>query len=104
MVPESIGHGVYVLGEVAQPGPVPLPGTRRISLTDALARSGGIDKRSANASGVFVFRALPDNGVNVYQLDATDPRKRVVARTSVPRLAHENLNRNPSVNVLKYKE
>jgi polysaccharide export outer membrane protein len=73
VVPEAIGHGVYVLGEVAQPGPVPLPGTRRISLTDALARSGGIDKRSANAKGVFVFRALAENNVNVYQLDVTDP-------------------------------
>ncbi len=73
VVPESIGHGVYVLGEVSQPGPVPLPGLRRISLTDALARSGGIEKRSANARGVFVFRAMPDETVNVYQLDVTDP-------------------------------
>lgn len=73
VVPESIGQGVYVLGEVAQPGPVPLPGYRRISLTDAIAQTGGIDKRSANARGIFVFRNMPDNSVNVYQLDVSDP-------------------------------
>ena len=64
---------VFVMGEVKQPGPVEL-GRARLSLTDALAKTGGIDKSRANARGIFVFRLLDDtNGIDIFQLDAQSP-------------------------------
>lgn len=61
---------VYVLGEVGQPGPLEL-GMSRLSVTDALAQSGGVDKSNANAKGIFVFRGRADGaGIDVYQLNA----------------------------------
>lgn len=64
---------VYVMGEVSQPGPLEL-GSGRVSLTDALAKAGGIDKNFANAQGIFVFRlqdGSPD--IDIFQLDAVSP-------------------------------
>lgn len=64
---------VYVLGEINQPGPMVL-GMGRLSLTDAIARRGGISKEYANARGVLVFRhALGNTDVDVFKLDARSP-------------------------------
>ena len=64
---------VYVLGEISQPGPLVL-GMSRMSLTDAVARSGGIEKINANARGIFVFRSnTHTKDVDVFKLDAKSP-------------------------------
>lgn len=63
----------FVLGQINQPGPVEL-GINGISLTDAIARRGGLNEDFADAQGIFVFRSKPDsNGFDVFQLDATTP-------------------------------
>jgi len=64
---------VYVLGEVPKPGKLPLE-MSRLSLTDALSQSGGVDESLANAKGIFVFRGRnAESGIDVYQLDAASP-------------------------------
>lgn len=64
---------VYVMGEVRAPGPLEL-GNGRVSLTDALAKAGGIEKNFANARGIFVFRMASNSPqVDIYQLDAVSP-------------------------------
>ncbi len=64
---------VYVLGEVPKPGKLPLK-MSRLSLTDALAQSGGVDEPTANARGIFVFRSKDSgDGTDVFQLDAQSP-------------------------------
>lgn len=69
----SSENQVYVLGEISNPGPLVL-GMGRLSLTDAIASSGGVDKVNANAKGIFVFRHAPNNTVlDVFQLDARSP-------------------------------
>lgn len=66
-------NNVYVLGEIPRPGTQPL-GMARLSLTDAVARSGGIDKANANAKGIFVLRAGENEGdMDVFSLDAKSP-------------------------------
>ena len=63
---------VYVMGEVGEPGSLPM-GRSRLTLTDALSEAGGIDESSADASGIFVIRRRPSRGdklATVYQLDA----------------------------------
>lgn len=69
----SAENQIYVLGEISQPGPLVL-GMGRLSLTDAIASSGGIDKDNANAKGILVFRHAANNTVlDVFQLDARSP-------------------------------
>ena len=64
---------VYVLGEIEQPSPLVL-GMERMSLTEAVSRSGGIDKLNANAKGIFVFRSdTQTKDVEVFKLDARSP-------------------------------
>jgi len=64
---------VYVLGEISQPRPLVL-GMSRLSLTDAVAQRGGIEKPNANARGIFVFRSNSQTSdVDVFKLDARSP-------------------------------
>ncbi len=64
---------IYVLGEVKKPGPLVL-GMGRLSLTDAIAQSGGVDNSNANVKGILVFRHLPGNtDMDVFKLDARSP-------------------------------
>ncbi len=64
---------VYVLGEIAKPGPLVL-GMSRMSLTEAVAQSGGVFKSNANAKGIFVFRTDMSSGdVDVFRLDGSSP-------------------------------
>jgi polysaccharide export outer membrane protein len=70
-VPSAENQAVAVMGQVISPGSLPV-GNERLSLTDAIARSGGIDERSAEASGIFVIRGEPelsDKIATVYQLN-----------------------------------
>jgi polysaccharide export outer membrane protein len=73
-VPSAENQAVAVMGQVNRPGSIPL-GNERMTLTDAIARSGGIDERSASPSGIFVIRghdAQSDKLATVYQLDVSN--------------------------------
>ncbi|EPC04208.1 hypothetical protein L861_02525 [Litchfieldella anticariensis FP35 = DSM 16096] len=67
-------QNVAVLGEVRSPGNLTL-GNERITLTDALARAGGVVQTRAEPSGIFVIRVQPEESdklATVYQLDISD--------------------------------
>lgn len=70
---QAVGNQkVYVLGELNRIDSLPM-GDLRLSLTDAIAQSGGISQTAAEASGIFVIRQnAPDSDklATVYQLDA----------------------------------
>ncbi len=73
-VPSAENQAVSVMGQVNRPGSITL-GNERMTLTDAISRSGGIDERSADPSGIFVIRgqdAPSDKLATVYQLDVTN--------------------------------
>lgn len=72
-VPTLRDNQVFVFGEI-QTTAVPL-GQGEQSLTEILAKVGGIDRQRANARGVFVFRRtkVATNGFDVvFQFDLTD--------------------------------
>jgi polysaccharide biosynthesis/export protein len=73
-VPTRETQNVAVLGQVRSPGNLNL-GNERITLTDALARAGGIDEIRARPSGIFVIRVQPPESekiATVYQLDVNN--------------------------------
>lgn len=73
-VPTAENQAVAVMGQVVRPGNIPV-GNERLTLTDAISRSGGIDERSAEPSGIFVIRpqiAQSDRLATVYQLDVSN--------------------------------
>lgn len=72
-VPEFSNNDAFLLGEVGQPGTIPLRFSD-VSLTHALATVGGIDNRAADARGIFIFRRQQESeNIKVYQLDAKRP-------------------------------
>lgn len=74
---------VFVLGEVVRPKSMPM-GRNGMSLAEALADTGGLDEREADASGVFVFRKAPpgqEHGIDVYQLNAKNAAALVLAES-----------------------
>lgn len=76
---------VFVLGEVMRPSSLPM-GRNGMTLAEALSEKGGLDPRTSNASGVFVFRKAPPNaehGIDVYQLNAKDAAALVLADSFV---------------------
>ncbi|MCM2971562.1 MULTISPECIES: polysaccharide export protein [Larsenimonas] len=75
-IPDIGGQQVYVMGEVNRPQALPMGGYS-LSLTDAIAQSGGIDEFQAQPSGIFVIRrnaeaSEQDKDVTVYQLDVSN--------------------------------
>ncbi|MGR3433954.1 MAG: polysaccharide biosynthesis/export family protein [Shimia sp.] len=70
-VPRSETQEAYLLGEVGRPGVVQLANDV-VTLTQALARQGGLDEVRADARGIFVFRVV-DGRQTVYQLDISNP-------------------------------
>ena len=79
VIPRNENNQVYVLGEINSPGIVPLD-NQSLSLTEALAASGGLNKITSNASGIFVLRSVQANNVvDVFQLDVTDPTALLLA-------------------------
>ncbi|MBF7053197.1 polysaccharide biosynthesis/export family protein [Halomonas sp. KAO] len=70
-VPSSENQAVAVMGQVLSPGNFAL-GNERLSLTDAVARAGGINETTAEPSGIFVIRSQTfdsDKLATVYLLD-----------------------------------
>lgn len=73
IIPRLKNNEVYVLGEVNNPGIVPME-DRALSLTAALASREGINKTTANAKGVFVFRSSDsEQQIDVFQLNISNP-------------------------------
>ncbi|SIT81512.1 polysaccharide export outer membrane protein [Yoonia rosea] len=70
-VPARTPQEVFVLGEVGRPSGIDLAG-EALSLTQALARQGGLDELRADARGIFVFRSGSDN-MTVFQLSVESP-------------------------------
>lgn len=70
-VPERASEEVFILGEVQRPASLDLAG-EDLSLTQALARQGGIDELRADARGVFVFRGDSTN-MTIFQLSVESP-------------------------------
>jgi polysaccharide export outer membrane protein len=64
---------IYIVGEVAKPGPLPLSGGTSMSLIEAVSASGGV-LRSAAASHARILRRIPGEqkrtelGVNLRQI------------------------------------
>lgn len=77
-VPSDDGQKVFVMGEVKQPQLLKIDRTG-MSLSEALARVGGINEQQANATGVFVIRPrlkgfdTKDGTIaNIFQLNIRD--------------------------------
>ncbi|BCD97014.1 polysaccharide export protein [Marinagarivorans cellulosilyticus] len=72
-VPEAGNQLAIVMGEVRNPTTFTL-GNNRMSLTSAIAKAGGLNQITANASGVFVIRrtANKEKFATIYQLDASN--------------------------------
>lgn len=70
-VPAREAQEVFILGEVGRPAGIDLAG-ETLSLTQALARQGGLDELRADARGIFVFRGNSDN-MTVFQLSVESP-------------------------------
>lgn len=85
-VPRNDTMKIFVVGEVVQSQLLTI-GRNGMTLTEALSASGGIDKLSSDATGIFVIRGQrgkhelvqDSNGAkiekvaNIYQLDVTNP-------------------------------
>ena len=69
---------VYVLGEVVRPSIVPLR-NGRITLSEALGESGGVNQISGDARQVFVLRKASSGIAEVYHLDASKASAYVLA-------------------------
>lgn len=74
-VPIRADVQVYVLGEVGKQNVLTLD-NNGLNLTEALAKSEGMNQNYANATGVFVFRNQPRDmdgkDIHVYQLNLKD--------------------------------
>jgi polysaccharide biosynthesis/export protein len=78
-VPERRGNKVFVLGEVIKPASLLLPARGRLSLSEALADSGGLNPLSAHAGQVYVIRAGENDRAQIFHLDASTPESLVLA-------------------------
>ncbi|NBB79859.1 MAG: sugar ABC transporter substrate-binding protein [Verrucomicrobia bacterium] len=70
-VPKRLPEEVFLFGEVSKPASIDLAGDD-LTLTQALAQQGGLDKVRADARGVFVFRE-DRGGTTVFQLQVSSP-------------------------------
>ncbi len=71
-VPKRRTLEAFLLGEVAAPDTIDLS-QEPITLTQALTRQGGVREVRADARGIFVFRAVPNAQMTVFQLDTSSP-------------------------------
>lgn len=70
---------VYVVGEVVKQSQVELR-RKTISLSDAIARSGGLSSSTASGSQVFIIRKAHDlNEARIFKLDLTSPAGFILA-------------------------
>lgn len=69
-VPDAGNDQVFVLGELTKQGPVVM-GQQPLTLTEALTKSGGLERTTADDSGVLVFRRPTklDEPAKIFALD-----------------------------------
>lgn len=74
-VPDSGDDQVFVLGELVKQGPV-IIGQQQMTLTEALTKSGGLDRVSAADSGVLVFRRVrgANQPAQIFSIDMSQPQ------------------------------
>ncbi|MCA1766274.1 MAG: polysaccharide biosynthesis/export family protein [Desulfobulbaceae bacterium] len=78
-VPDNTDNNVYVMGEVSKSMAVPMV-HQRLSLAEALSRSGGISSDNADAGQIFVFRNEAGRAA-AYRLDANSADALLLATT-----------------------
>lgn len=71
-VPRRGAIEAYLLGQVAKPDAIDLS-QEAVTLTQAIARQGGLNEGRADARGIFVFRATHTGKITVFQLETSDP-------------------------------
>jgi len=76
-VPENSYDAVHLLGEVREPGAIPMS-RGRLNLAEAITRSGGFERATADLERVFVFRGTYEQP-DVYWLDAKSPDAMLLA-------------------------
>ena len=78
-IPREKKSLAFIMGEIREPGSIELD-YEGINLSEAISTRGGLEKNTANAQGIFVFRdSKQSNKLNVFQLDATTPLAYVLA-------------------------
>ncbi len=68
-VPSAKQSNVYVMGEVSQPSAIST-GYGRLSLMEALAKSGGLAVTTASSGSIYVIRNTSETRIDVFHLDA----------------------------------
>ncbi|WP_237715073.1 polysaccharide biosynthesis/export family protein [Hydrocarboniphaga effusa] len=73
-IPDNRGDQIFVMGEINSAGPIVI-GQQNLSLSEALAKSGGLDKLTAEDSGVLIFRRADDSNsvARIFGLDMSNP-------------------------------
>ncbi len=64
---------VYVMGEVLRPTALPLRGTGRLTLNEALGEAGGPSLDTSNPAQIYVIRKGATGLPAIFQLDAKNP-------------------------------
>lgn len=81
-IPDAAEDQVFLLGEVTEQSPLVMR-QRTITLTQALAHAGGINRTTGSDSGVVVFRRAPDVDEaalpTIYVLDLSRPESFLLA-------------------------
>jgi polysaccharide biosynthesis/export protein len=77
-VPEQRYNKVFVLGETLRPGSIVMP-RGRMSLSEALSDTGGVNPLSANAGQIYVIRDGPNNRIQIFHLNAETADALIVA-------------------------
>lgn len=70
-VPRRQPEEAYILGEITRPSVVDLA-DGPVTLTQAVARLGGLREQRADSRGIFVFRKK-NGAISVFQIDTTSP-------------------------------
>ena len=79
-LPDTNDDQVFVLGELNRQAPVVI-GQQKLTLTETLTKSGGMDRLTANDSGVLIFRrpTTTDELATIYALDMSNPQGLLLA-------------------------
>lgn len=79
-IPDFNNDQVFVLGELAKQGPVTI-GQQQLTLTEVLTKSGGLERVTANDSGILIFRrpTQDQDSATVYTLDLSSPQGLLLA-------------------------
>jgi polysaccharide export outer membrane protein len=77
-VPDRRYNKVFVLGETLKPGSLQMP-RGRMSLSEALSDTGGVNPLSANSGQIYVIRQGANNRIQIFHLNAETADALIVA-------------------------